>query len=277
MTAGGPAPPRRDLPARLVRREDLSADAQLLEFEADAPCGALPGQFTMLRLEGGGLLRRPYSYCDLGGAGDSLRFSLLIKEVGVGTRALMRLREGGTVSCLGPLGTWFEPPRQEETAVVVAGGVGIAPFVLFCRRLAEAGRRGIVLLGGRSRPDLYLREEFERFGMEVRCATEDGTRGHRGFVTELLPDALADAAAPRVYSCGPTGMLLRTAELAGRAAAPHQVSIERRMGCGMGCCLGCVVWAGRRPGDPPEYLRSCTEGPVFDADAIAWDRDPHPL
>ena len=72
-------------------------------------------------------------------------------------------------------------------------------------------------------------------------------------------------------------MLLRTAELARRAGAPHQVSIERRMGCGMGCCLGCVVWAGRRPGDPPEYLRSCTEGPVFDADAIAWDRDPHPL
>lgn len=271
------APPRRDLRARLVRRVELSADAQLLRFESASPSPALPGQFAMLRLEGGGLLRRPYSYCDLDDSGDPFRFSLLIKEVGVGTRALMRLRDGGTVSCLGPLGTWFEPPSAEETAVVVAGGVGIAPFVLFCRRLAEAGRSGIVLLGGRRRPDLYLREEFERFGMEVRCATEDGSFGQRGYVTELLPEALADAAAPRVYSCGPTGMLLRTAELARRAGAPHQVSIERRMGCGMGCCLGCVVWAGRRPGDPPEYLRSCTEGPVFDADAIAWDRDPHPL
>lgn len=272
-----PATPPRDLEAHLVGREQLSADAQLLRFESDAPSDPLPGQFTMLRLEGGGLLRRPYSYCDLEDPDDATRFSLLVKEVGVGTRALMSLRSGGTVSCLGPLGTSFDPPSADETAVVVAGGVGIAPFVLFCRQLAEAGRGGIVLLGGRSRADLYLREEFERFGMDVRCATEDASFGRRGFVTELLPEALADAERPRVYSCGPTGMLLRTAELVRAAAAPHQVSIERRMGCGMGCCLGCVVWAGRRPGDPPEYLRSCTEGPVFDADSIAWDRDPHPL
>ena len=265
---------RQDLAARLAARDQLSPDAQLLRFESEAPLSVLPGQFAMVRVEGGGLLRRPYSFCDLPGDG---AFTLLVKEVGVGTRALMNLPVGGVVSSLGPLGTTFDPPPRDVTPVIVAGGVGIAPFVLFCRRLAESGRRGIVLLGGRSRPDLYLRHLFERFGMDVRVASEDGSAGHHGVVTALLPGALADAGRPRLYSCGPTGMLLRVAEFATAAAVPHQVSIERRMGCGMGCCLGCVVWARPPSGGPEEYLRSCTEGPVFDAATIAWDQDPHPL
>ena len=161
--------------------------------------------------------------------------------------------------------------------MVVAGGVGIAPFVLFCRRLSEAGRPGIVLLGGRSSPDLYLRDAFERFGMDVRVATEDGSAGRRGLVTGLLAAALADAGSPQLFSCGPAGMLRRVADVSASLDIPHQVSIERRMGCGMGCCLGCVVWAAPADGAPPEYLRSCTEGPVFDAARIRWEQDPHPL
>ncbi len=266
--------PRADLAARLLARDQLSSDAQLLRFESEAPLRALPGQFTMVRVEGGGLLRRPYSFCDLLEDG---AFTLLVKEVGIGTRALMKMPVGGAVSSLGPLGTTFDPPPPGLTPVIVAGGVGIAPFVLFCRRLAETGRRGIVLLGGRRRPDLYLRDAFEGFGMDVRVASEDGSAGHHGRVTELLDAALADAGRPQLYSCGPTGMLLRVAEAGADAGVPHQVSIERRMGCGMGCCLGCVVWARPPSGGPEEYLRSCTEGPVFDAGTIAWDQDPHPL
>lgn len=265
--------PREDLAATLTAREQLSPDAQLLRFEAGRDHPAVqPGQFTMVRTPGGGLLRRPYSYCDLEEGGG---FALLVKRVGVGTGALLDLPIGVAVSSLGPLGTSFALPEAERTPVIVAGGVGIAPFVLFCRVLSERGRRAIVLLGGRSRADLYLRESFEGFGMEVRVATDDGSAGRRGFVTELLADALADAGTARLYSCGPTGMMRRAAELAG--GAPHQVSVERRMGCGMGCCLGCVVWAEPAGGGPPEYLRSCTEGPVFDAGSVAWDRDPTPL
>ena len=308
-----PAPPvpaaRRDLRVRLTRRERLSRDAHLLHF---APAGGAedggagegndpvsdpgndpapdpgraarcptpaPGQFTMIRLAGAGLLRRPYSYCDRipGSAPDGAGFTLLVKEFGAGSRALARLEPGGEADSLGPLGTVFTPPPPSRTPVLVAGGVGIAPFVLFCRRLAEAGRRALVLLGGRTAEDLYLRDTFAGFGMEVRGATEDGSVGHRGFVTDLLDRALADAGDPALYSCGPTGMLLRVAETGRTAGVPHQVSIERRMGCGMGCCLGCVVWAAPDASSPPEYLRSCTEGPVFDASRIAWDRDPHPL
>lgn len=293
---------RRDLRVRLLRRERLSRDAHLLHFAPaggtgnggageepdpagndsvpDARCPTpAPGQFTMIRLAGAGLLRRPYSYCDRipDSAPDSAGFTLLVKEFGAGSRALARLEPGGEADSLGPLGTVFVPPPPSRTPVLVAGGVGIAPFVLFCRRLAEAGRRALVLLGGRTAEDLYLRDTFAGFGMEVRGATEDGSVGHRGFVTDLLDRALADAGDPALYSCGPTGMLLRVAETGRTAGVPHQVSIERRMGCGMGCCLGCVVWAAPDAASPPEYLRSCTEGPVFDASRIAWDRDPHPL
>ncbi len=267
---------REDVAARLVERQRLSEDAQLLRFRTlgDGTASGLPGQFAMVRVAGGGLLRRPYSLADVT---SKREFALLVKEVGVGTRALMTLPIGGETSNLTPLGTAFRPPGSDRTAVIVAGGVGIAPFVLYCRRLMESGRSAIVLLGGRRHRDLYLMDAFERFGMDVRVATEDGSRGTPGFVTALVDDALADAGAPELLSCGPTGMLRAVARLASAAGLSHQVSIERRMGCGMGCCLGCVVWAETRAGGPAEYLRSCTEGPVFDADRIVWDRDPHPL
>jgi dihydroorotate dehydrogenase electron transfer subunit len=212
------------------------------------------------------LLRRPYSFCDADP--DAGRFTLLVKEVGRGTRALARVREGDAVDCLGPLGSTFTMPAPDRHPVIVAGGVGIAPFVAFCRQLRAADRNATVVLGGRTEHDLYLRETFDSLGMDVRCATEDGSFGARGRVTVLLDDALRDDA--RVYSCGPTPMLVKVAEAARSRGLPHQVSLERRMGCGMGCCLGCVVYTS-------EYVRCCTEGPVFDADTIQWDRDEHPL
>jgi dihydroorotate dehydrogenase electron transfer subunit len=160
---------------------------------------------------------------------------------------------------------------------MVAGGVGIAPFLGFCQQLVQSGREGIILLGGRQVHDLYLREDFERLGMDVRCATEDGSFGHEGLVTDLLDAILSQGKPTRLYSCGPTGMLIRTTELARERGVWHQVSIERRMGCGMGCCWGCVAYT-RKPGEETgEYRRSCTEGPVFDAEEICWERDPHPL
>ncbi len=265
----------RDVEVLLVERSSLAEDAQVLRFESRGePVSFRAGQFVMLRVPGAGLLRRPYSLCDRSSEGG---FTLLVKVIGLGTGALAGLPLGATASCLGPLGTCFEAPASEATPVVVAGGVGIAPFVAFCRGLAEAGRRAIVLLGGRRERDLYLRDAFADFGMDVRCATEDGSFGYRGLVTALLPKALEDAGLPFVYSCGPTPMLVRVAEMAEEAGMPHQVSIERRMGCGMGCCLGCVVWASPEEGGRPEYLRSCSEGPVFDAARIVWDQDPHPL
>ena len=262
---------KRDERAVLLEHRSLSRDTCLLTFASPFFAeNVAPGQFTMVRLPDteGLLLRRPYSFCDVDR--DSGRFTLLVKEVGRGTRALARLPVGEEVSCLGPLGSAFRMPSPGRRPVVVAGGVGIAPFVGFCRVLRDAGLGATVLLGGRGEEDLYLREAFETLGMDVRAATEDGSFGHRGLVTALLEEALEDASPAELYSCGPTPMLLAVAEIAGARGIPHQVSLERRMGCGVGCCLGCVVYTS-------EYVRCCTEGPVFDAASIRWDRDPVPL
>lgn len=266
---------RRDERAVLFEREALSPQAFLLHFRSEELYRSFaPGQFTMVRLPAsmGLLLRRPYSFCDAEASRSS--FSLLVKEAGAGTRALARLPLGTAVDCLGPLGSSFRMPEAGETPLIVAGGVGIAPFVAFCRALASAGHRAVVLLGGRKAEDLYLRETFGSIGMDVRCATEDGSFGTKGLVTAILEELLDEGGADyRVYSCGPTPMLLRVAEIASRHGLPHQVSLERRMGCGMGCCLGCVVYDRAAQ----EYVRCCTEGPVYDASDVDWERDPYPL
>jgi len=267
---------KRDENSVLVEREVLSPDAFLLHFESETLSRSfLPGQFTMVRVPDRSdvLLRRPYSFCD--SRPEDRSFSLLVKVAGKGTKALTELSIGGRVNCLGPLGSAFRLPEPPRKPVVVAGGVGIAPFVAFCRLLAKRGLAASVLLGGRSAHDLYLRSEFESLGMDVRTSTEDGTHGHRGRVTDLLANALERDEPMELYSCGPTPMLLRVAAMAKERGIRHQVSLERRMGCGMGCCLGCVVYVRTESGG--EYLRSCTEGPVFDAETVAWERDPYPL
>lgn len=277
---------KRDEKAMLVGRDVLSPDACLLHFRSpELYRSFLPGQFTMVRLPERSelLLRRPYSFCDA--KVEEERFSLLVKEVGEGTRALASLPIGSEVDCLGPLGSAFRLPPDSRRPVIVAGGVGIAPFVAFCRALAADARPAIVLLGGRTEKDLYLRSEFEALGMHVRTTTEDGSYGRRGRVTAILEEVLASESADSIelYSCGPTAMLVKVAEMARTRGIPHQVSLERRMGCGMGCCLGCVVYlrsssgGSRGSSGKAEYVRCCTEGPVFDADAVVWERDPYPL
>jgi dihydroorotate dehydrogenase electron transfer subunit len=267
---------KRDESSVLVERQKLSPDAFLLHFESETLSRSFrPGQFTMVRIPDRSelLLRRPYSFCD--SRPEERTFSLLVKIAGKGTRALTEVPVGGRVDCLGPLGSSFRLPREGRKPVVVAGGVGIAPFVAFCRELAKRGTSAIVLLGGRSAHDLYLRSDFEALGMDVRTSTEDGTHGHSGLVTDLLAGVLENGEEIELYSCGPTPMLLRVAAMARDKGIPHQVSLERRMGCGMGCCLGCVVYA--RSESASEYLRSCTEGPVFDAESVVWEKDPYPL
>jgi len=269
---------KRDEKAVLVEKRQLSPDAFFLTFEAGPLTAAAPGQFTMLRIaEAGLLLRRPYSFCTVDPAND--RFTLLVKAVGAGTRALSELPAGRFVDCLGPLGSSFRLPSCDRQAVMVAGGVGIAPFVGLCQVLAARGQTGQVLLGGRRAHDLYLREDFERLGMKVYCTTEDGSFGAPGLVTDALDRLLAESAGSplELYSCGPSGMLARVAALAREQRLPHQVSIERRMGCGMGCCLGCVVFTEKDDEPRGQYRRSCTEGPVFDAEEICWEHDPRPM
>lgn len=225
-----------------------------------------PGQFAHLRIwsRPDALLRRPFSIYQA--RGDTL--SILYKVVGKGTAALARMQVGERLDALGPLGHGFELPTPDgPEPILVAGGYGMAALYLLAER---SPRAGIVFVGGRRRTDILCEAEFRALGWEVRPATEDGSHGVRGLVTEPLRIELQRRAANRkLYACGPTPMLQAVARLAETFGLPAELSLDEHMCCGMGVCLTCVVPV--RTDGGWEYQRACTEGPVFDARRILWE------
>ena len=234
---------------------------------------AQPGQFAQIRVPGDAVfLPRPFSFL---AAGDD-RCAFLSRAVGPGTRALADLVEGTELDLLGPLGRGFDPAAAGGEVIVVGGGVGVPPLVHAAAKLAPV--TGTALIGAARGELLLCEEEFAALGWRVRAATDDGSRGHHGFVTELLEQALA--AAPgrgaqdaTVLACGPHAMLHRCAELAAATGAACQVALEEPMACGFGVCLGCAIRVhSRNPDDPPgpAYALVCRDGPVFPAAQVLW-------
>jgi dihydroorotate dehydrogenase electron transfer subunit len=265
-----------DREARLVSRQPLGGAYVLLSFEhPEIGRLARAGQFAMLKagLSADPPLRRPFSIMSTDPAPGT--FTVFIKAVGPGSRALASLEPGGVAQCLGPLGTGFTPPPVESEALLVAGGYGIAPFYLFSSELRREGRAPRVFYGGRTAADLPLREPFEALGVPLVAATEDGSLGVRGRVTEPVEAYLDGRHAPAVlYACGPEAMLRAVARLAERRGLPAQLSLDPWMGCGIGTCLGCVVRV--RGEGTPRYACACQEGPVFDSRAVVWPGEEVP-
>jgi dihydroorotate dehydrogenase electron transfer subunit len=237
-----------------------------------------PGQFVMIKPSAGldPILRRPFSVFEIlrDAAGNVIGLSLLNKRVGVGTSLLYDAEPGAKLSVVGPLGRAFEPVDPPDEAWMVAGGVGLAPFATLAEALAARGTPMTLFYGGRSRQDLFHQAFFERLGARLVLTTEDGTEGERGRVTAPLERALS---LPRtgdvtIYACGPTPMMRAVATLGARFQRSTFVSLEPQMGCGMGGCYSCVVRV-RRTGSGPatHFVRSCLDGPVFDASAVIWD------
>ncbi len=250
-----------------------------------------PGQFAMLRLLGRAdvLLRRPMSIYDVKAANGRLRskgnagiIQFLYKVVGRGTKLMAELQPGDQVGVLAPLGHgFFEeeylPQAQAAHEVLhVAGGIGIAALLLPARALKKLGLRQRLFFGGRSKADLVGVSDFKPLVHGMALATEDGSRGHQGFVTRPLEEYLARHQNKKflIMVCGPWAMLAATVALARRHGHPCLVSMENRMGCGLGVCLGCCIHVeGTGHGT---YQRVCTEGPVFWADKVIWEKEGIP-
>jgi dihydroorotate dehydrogenase electron transfer subunit len=263
-------PANRDAP--LVAKEPLGGAYVLLTFlHPEVAAQARAGQFVMIKAGTSAEppLRRPFSVLDVDPAAGTFR--LFLKTVGAGSRALADLRPGEVAQCLGPLGVPFTAPAAGEEALLIAGGYGIAPFHLYCRQLGRDTRRATVFYGGRTAGDLQIRDAFDALGVKVVCATDDGSLGHHGRVTEPV-DAHLDAhrGPAQLYACGPDAMLHAVARLAARRSVPAQVSLDPWMGCGIGTCLGCVVPIQHADEDRPKFRCACTEGPVFDARDVVW-------
>ncbi len=227
-----------------------------------------PGQFVHVQLPAfeHRVLRRPFSVFNVEPAAGTL--SIIYKIVGEGTGHLADLGPGVSLDLLGPLGNGYADPPPGSRPIVVAGGYGCAATYLFVRRRSVPC---LVCLGGRSAEDLLLVDEFGALGAEVRLATDDGTCGQRGVVTDLLEEALLQTPQPWVVACGPNPMLKAVCRIVTARGLDAEISLDHAMCCGVGACFACVVKLKADNADGWEYVRTCRSGPVFPASQVVWD------
>jgi len=257
----------------VVARRETGGYVVFTALDAIGPDPA-PGQFYMVSADGWGsdggrpFLPRAFSVAAAERSGDGVRLEFLLEAVGPGTALLAALEPGANLTITGPLGRPFSAPRDLKPdapgAILVGGGIGIAPIAILRRHLSGQGIPMRTLLGFR---DETHSGGFELFGscQEVGLAFEDGHRGHQGYVTDLLRVALKgdDAASAAVYACGPPPMLEAVREICAGRGAAAELAMESPMACGFGACFGCAV-----PLADGGYMRLCVDGPVVRADQI---------
>ena len=263
---------------------------------------ALPGQFVNIRVSGGlePLLRRPLSIHRVRGN----KIFLLYEVFGKGTEMLSEKKAGEYLDIIGPLGAGFSLHITHYTShILVAGGMGTAPLIFLAEKLAEIKNqkskiKTLVLIGARTKKDILCEDEFRKLGCEVKIATDNGSRGFKGYVSELLTQELStidyfgQAQGPppltAVYACGPKLLLKEISRISFENDIPAQLSLESHMACGIGACMGCMIKVksqkspakagsrrmlsnGREKAKSDfEYKRVCKEGPVFAAREIIW-------
>ena len=222
-----------------------------------------PGQFVHVGLPDSEVyFRRAMSIAAVDTAGGEIE--IIFKVFGRGTRILSGYHKGDVVDVLGPLGVPFLPPRKNETSLLVGGGVGFPPLFYLASWLVKQGRNPKSIeffYGGRTAGEIVVRQRIRRLGVRFHPVTDDGSYGVKGLVTEAVESFLATRSVkrPRVFACGPDGMLKAADNLARKLGIPGQVSLESPMPCGFGVCLGCVV-----PLRAGGHARVCKEGPVFE-------------
>jgi len=294
--------------AEVVTHQDLGGDFWLLTLNNEELAReAKPGQFLHIKVSPGltPLLRRPISIHDVVGA----EIKILYQVLGEGTRLLTKFIAGDKIDVMGPLGNGFslnvlnEKGESQDNAsqkvAVVAGGIGTAPLMYLVKELVAKGSEVTLYQGGRSKEYLLGKEQFEALKLDYKIATDDGSFGHHGFVTELLEEDLnrssskelskdltgdlKEKAFDYIYSCGPHLMLRGVAKLAEKYNVPSEVSLEERMGCATGACLACVckvkvkdsVNTNNCNNDQKEvdftYKKVCLDGPVFKGEEVVFD------
>lgn len=237
----------------LSRREVAPRQTEFVLKSAALASEAKPGQFIHINVESAKhLLRRPISICDV--EKDTVRIIFEIK--GEGTHLLNQKQAGDTLDVIGPLGRGFD--IKEGRAFVIGGGIGVFPLFMLCRTLDKPE----IFLGFRTKAQIALEEEFAALG-SLHIATDDGTYGHSGFAIDIMRDFPDKADV--IYACGPAPMLKAVAAMAAERSIPAQISMEQRMGCGIGACLCCVC----RTKDG--YSKVCQSGPVFNADEVIFE------
>ncbi|MEN1680256.1 MAG: dihydroorotate dehydrogenase electron transfer subunit [Planctomycetota bacterium] len=245
-----------------------------------------PGQFVMVRIAGlvDPLLGRAFALYDVvaNDDGNATAFDFVYLKKGNLTTPLSALSAGQEVEVWGPLGNGFHP-RPTDHLIMVAGGIGYTPMLALGKESLSGAKYGApprpvervpavtMCYGVRTADLLSGAQDFRGAGIDLRVASDDGSIGHHGLVTDVLESVLDEspAASPRVVCCGPEPMMQAVAEICGRRGVACEVSLETPMACGLGVCFSCVAKVRQEDGEW-DYKRTCVEGPVFDAEKIVW-------
>ena len=238
----------KQLTFEIKSNEQIAKNVYRMQLCGDTT-GILPGQFVNIRVQGQ-FLRRPISVCNIA---DGI-LTIIYKVVGVGTEAMSHLPVGTQLDVLTVLGNGYDLTKAGNAPLLVGGGVGVPPMYMLARQLREMGKNVRVILGFNTKDEVFYEEEFRALGCDVTVTTVDGSHGIKGFVTNAL-----DGQQSYYYTCGPLPMIKALLQAAGTNG---EVSMEERMGCGFGACMGCTIQTIQGP------KRVCKEGPVFPAEIL---------
>lgn len=253
---------RQKLSAYILENREIAPDIfKMVVASNRIERSARPGQFVNLYCkEGSRLLPRPISICEINKDKNTLSF--VYGVVGKGTEEFSQMRAGEYIDILGPLGNGYSIQENSGKHILIGGGIGVPPLVELARELKGEIH---VYLGFRSKS--FLSEEFEKLGAKVYIATDDGSEGLKGTVLDLLEKN--NASGDMIYACGPKPMLKAVSKWAEKNHIDAQISLEERMGCGIGTCVGCVCKIKKE--DTFQYKKVCVDGPVFWSQEVMWD------
>ena len=241
----------KDTVLTILYNKEIAPGTFEMKLTGDVSDVTRPGQFVNFSVPGK-TLRRPISVCDR----DSLSLRVIYKSVGEGTNIMSRMGVGDSLQTLTGLGNGYDTSLSGDRPLLIGGGAGIPPLFWLCKNLIAEKKDPVVILGFNSSEEIFLMDEFESLGCELRLTTADGSLGVKGFVTDALPQDYT-----YTFSCGPLPMLRAVYD---RCDVPGQFSFEERMGCGFGACMGCTVKTQNG------YKRICKDGPVLMREEILW-------
>ena len=255
--------------AELIKKEKLLDD--LYKFSVDAKEIvelANPGNFIEIRINENSdpFLRRQISIYNLDKENGVLEFIFQVK--GKGTELLAKKKEGDKIDIIGPLGNGTFKFEEYKNIAVIGGGIGIFPLYELSKQAKNAGKKVYTYLGFRNKDLVTLENEFDEVSTMLTITTDDGSYKNSGFAINYLENDLEKNNIDCIYACGPLPMLKAVKKLAEEKEIPCQISLEEKMGCGMGVCLGCAVRTATSTDDNPQYLHVCKAGPVFNSKMV---------
>ena len=263
--------PKMQIQAKLIKKEQLKEDIFKFSVEAKNIVDiAKPGQFLEIRVSNQTqpFLRRPISIYNLDKENGILEFIFQVK--GEGTKILAEKRTQEFIDIIGPLGNGNFDYLKYQNLAIIGGGIGIFPLYELAKEAKKDGKNVNTYLGFRNKEFVTLEDEFKNVSTSLCLATDDGSYGKNGFAINFLKDDIESKNIDSIYACGPMPMLRAVKKLAIEKNIPCQVSLEEKMGCGIGVCLGCAVKTSESSSDNPEYNHVCKNGPVFDARKVEF-------